>query len=354
MLSRHSPVSMHESDRHGQPLRGGRLPHDLPPPHSRISPTSRYALHLSHRLAVAHNRRMDRPEPDDVERAGSLLGARPIGWQHMPRGYTAAARWLVTLEDGRRAFIKKATGIDSAVWLRAEWDIYSRIEARFMARVLAWEDGPHPMLALEDLSRAYWPPPWRNGMVESVLDTLDQVAKLTPPPGLPALKEQIPSAEGWEQVASDPAPFLRLGLCSTSWLEAALPALIAAEESAPLAGDALVHCDVRSDNLCLDGDRVVLVDWNWACIGNPKVDVAGWLPSLHAEGGPRPENILPDEPGLAAWLSGLWASQAGLPEPFAGARIREVQLRQLRVALPWVTSSLGLPAPGASGGDGHG
>jgi thiamine kinase-like enzyme len=53
----------------------------------------------------------------------------------------------------------------------------------------------------------------------------------------------------------------------------------------------LLHFDVRSDNVCFAGDRAVLVDWNWAAIGNPVMDVAARLPSLHAEGGPPPEEI---------------------------------------------------------------
>ena len=58
-----------------------------------------------------------------------------------------------------------------------------------------------------------------------------------------------------------------------------------------------MHIDVRSDNLCFSGDRVVLVDLNLVARANPLLDVAAWLPSLHSEGGPLPEDILPDEPG---------------------------------------------------------
>jgi len=62
------------------------------------------------------------------------------------------------------------------------------------------------------------------------------------------------------QVAQDPAPFLRLGLGSAAWLAHTIPALVAAEAGAPLAGEELVHGDVRSDNLCFISNRVVLSD----------------------------------------------------------------------------------------------
>jgi hypothetical protein len=62
---------------------------------------------------------------------------------------------------------------------------------------------------------------------------------------------------------------------------------------------------VRGANLCFAGERVLPLDWSYACRGNPCVDVAFWLPNLRAEGGPAPEEMLPDEPGLAASLSGF-------------------------------------------------
>jgi Ser/Thr protein kinase RdoA (MazF antagonist) len=128
-----------------------------------------------------------------------------------------------------------------------------------------------------------------------------------------------------------------------AWLEAALPDLLAAEGAAVLDGPDLLHADVRSDNLCFQGSRAILVDWNWACRGNGRFDIAAWLPSLYAEGGPAPETILPDEPELAALLSGFWAAQAGLPPPPDASGVREVQLLQLRTALPWAARALSLP-----------
>ena len=72
------------------------------------------------------------------------------------------------------------------------------------------------------------------------------------------------------------------------------------EGAAQIDGDALVHIDVRSDNLCFSGDRVVLVDWNLVARANPLLDVAAWLPSLHSEGGPLPEDIETAPPNIAS------------------------------------------------------
>jgi aminoglycoside phosphotransferase (APT) family kinase protein len=95
--------------------------------------------------------------------------------------------------------------------------------------------------------------------------------RATPPPAhVPRVEDDRERlTDGWRRIASDPAPFLSLGVCSETWLEAALEALTRATEAAPIEGDALLHLDVRSDNVCIRDRSAVLVDWNQACVGNP-------------------------------------------------------------------------------------
>src|SRR3712207_9420956 len=88
-------------------------------------------------------------------------------------------------------------------------------------------------------------------------------------------------------------------MADARWLEKTLPTLIRHEESCPTAGDSLTHWDLRSDNICITAERAVFVDWNLACLSNPRLDLGFWLPSLAYEGGPRPEEILPDAPEVA-------------------------------------------------------
>ena len=138
---------------------------------------------------------------------------------------------------------------------------------------------------------------------------------------------------------------MSLGLCSADWLNDALPTLITAENRAVLAGSELLHLDVRSDNICFLGDRVVLVDWNWACVGNSMLDVMFWLPSLKLEGGPPPEQIIEGDPNLVALVAGFWAYRAGMSPPYSTSAVRELQRKQLEVALPWSANLLRLPPP---------
>jgi len=88
---------------------------------------------------------------------------------------------------------------------------------------------------------------------------------------------------------------------------------------------------------------VVFIDWNHACSANPRLDLGAWLPSLAWEGGPAPERILPDAPEVAAWISGFFASRAGLPQIPDAPYVRKVQREQLSTALPWALRALGLP-----------
>ncbi len=149
-------------------------------------------------------------------------------------------------------------------------------------------------------------------------------------------------------VEKDPKPFLSLGLCTRAWLDLALPALVAASQSCALAGGQLLHADVRSDNIAIVDGRALLVDWNWACVGNARFDLAGWLPSLAVEDGPVDELFPHDEDaaGFAAVLSGFWAANAALPPPpTANPDVRDLQRRQLVVALDWAAAALRLPPP---------
>ncbi|MCA8925051.1 MAG: phosphotransferase [Planctomycetes bacterium] len=284
----------------------------------------------------------------DLERFARLLGSQVVAARKIARGYTPAERWVVSLADGRSAFCKVGANQNTADWLHKERAVYEGLRAQgasFLPELLGFDPDPsRPILALEDLSGASWPPPWTPERVEAVRATLDQVHALRLP--VPAIGFMGEAFEGWSQVGADPGPFLGLGLAGEGWLEGALPTLLAAQEEVSLAGEALLHLDVRSDNLCLRDGRALLIDWNHACLGNPEVDLGFWLPSLAAEGGPLPDAVLPDRGPLAALISGFFAARAGLPVIPHAPRVREIQQVQLAVALPWAARALGLPPLG--------
>ena len=277
----------------------------------------------------------------------AAAGAAPVERRRVrSSGYgTNSAHWCVDLADGRRVFVKVALDDAAAEWLRHEHRVYSAVEAPFIAQLLGWHDGEQTLLAIADLSDAHWPPPWTPGQIDAVRAALDELHATPPPPDLPPIAAERESLNGWELVAEDPEPLLSTGLCSPPWLEAALPGLLETGRSCVLEGEAFLHHDVRSDNLCLQDGRAVLVDWNFAHVGNPLLDIVGWLPSLKLEGGPDPWELVPDSQGFAALLGGYFAYHAGLPPPATAPRVREFQRRQAESTLPWAARELGLPPP---------
>ena len=211
-----------------------------------------------------------RPSPDDLGRAARALGGTPVAWRPVTRGgQTAASRWIATLPDGSTRFVKIAYTLDTAAWIRDERLFYvQHIGLPFLPRTLGWDDdGERPVLVLEDLSDAVWPPPWDRGWVQAVLDGLTQVADATISPEIPRVGAGQFDREGWPEVAAHREAVLALGLCGGDWLDACLSTLTETAHAAPLEGDRLLHMDVRSDNLCLRDDGVRFVDWNFACRG---------------------------------------------------------------------------------------
>jgi hypothetical protein len=289
------------------------------------------------------------PGPVLADRLARFTGRRPIAWEPAPAGgYTQTTRLIAHFAGGGTAFVKAAVDDLTAGWLRDEIAVYRQLHAPFMPAVLAIDDADPPLIVLEDLRSGHWPPPWRPGDIESVLATLAAVRATPPPPNHPSLAGSRGGFAKWRLIAADPDPFLTLGLCSTHWLEAALPTLLAADREAPLDGDELLHFDVRSDNLCLGlpNRPAILVDWNHSCRGNADLDLIGWLPSLFLQGGPPPHEIAANaDARLVALLAGFWAWQAPQPPPSPDSLLRAHQRAALRVTLSWATDCLGLAPP---------
>jgi len=281
--------------------------------------------------------------PDDLLRCiERLVGAPITSATPVAGGYSPATRLLCRTATAS-CFAKIGSSPLTSAFLRREIQVYTQLSGPFMPRMLAWEDhADAPILIIEDLSGHQWPPPWDGRRVELVLEQLDalhhtQVALET------YAEVHASTGVGWRTVAADPAPFLSLGIADSSWLAEALPLLLESEGRCSTAGDSLTHWDIRSDNICFATDRALFVDWNHACLSNPRLDLGFWLPSLAYEGGPAPEEILPDAPEVAAWVSGFFAAHAGLPDIVDAPQVPLVQRQQLATALPWAVRALDLP-----------
>lgn len=257
------------------------------------------------------------------------------------RGYAQAFHAIATFEDDSTGFVKAGAEAVTSAFLRDELRAYLSISGPFMPRLLGHDEEDPPLLVLEDLSAGRWPPPWDPQAIAAVRDALEAIWATDPPEWVPPITDdQEQLAGGWAEIERDPTPFLSLRIRSREWLDDWLPRLRAAAESAPIEGEALLHLDVRSDNICLSERGAVLVDWNFVHRGNPDLDLAAWAPSLRLEGGPPPQEVLPGAGGLAALLAGFWGCRAGLPPPSTAPTVREFQRAQFEVAVEWAEREL--------------
>jgi len=274
-----------------------------------------------------------------------VLGQHVVSAHRPTGGYTPVGRWVLRLGDGTSVFAKSGRDINAsslASWLRVEHRAYTALRASFIPKFIGWDDdGVQPILLLEDLSMARWPPPWSAVELDTLWATLDAMREIEPPSWARDIEEsEREHLSGWERVSSEDRQFLSLGLTTRAWLDTALPTLVSASGGARLSGTSLVHFDLRSDNICFADGQMKIVDWNHIGRGNPDIDRVSILLSLHHEGGPE---IVPDSHGLAALMSGYFGAQAGLPPIPRAPAVRQLQLKQLRVALAWVIRELGLP-----------
>jgi Phosphotransferase enzyme family len=277
-----------------------------------------------------------------ASRVERLIGTKVESYRRVEGGYTPALRLLCKTTEAS-FFAKIGTTPGTSMSLSREIRIYNSLSGDFMPHLLAAEDHEsEPILIIEDLSLQHWPPPWDERQIALTLAQIDTLHNTPASVETYAQAHEVRAAN-WPAVAADPEPFLALRMADARWLAAALPILIRYAESCPTAGDSLTHWDLRSDNICITAKRAIFVDWNSACLSNPRLDLGFWLPSLAYEGGPEPEKILPAAPEVAAWVSGFFAARAGLPEISDAPRVRTVQRRQLETALPWAARALDLP-----------
>jgi aminoglycoside phosphotransferase (APT) family kinase protein len=257
-------------------------------------------------------------------------------------GYSASQRWIITTASGKKFFVKVGTTVPSRENIQHEIAIFERLHLACMPRALGWErGGEHPFLLLEDLSSAFWPPPWTPQLIEQVVSVVKSIhcerAQLDD-----YSKRHGGITGWWQRIARDHEPFLQMELVSADWLERALPKLIESESACSVLGQSVCHFDLRSDNLCLSSRGVVVIDWSHACLGNPDLDLGLFLPGLTHEGGPQPEHFLPGRPDIAAWVSGFFAVHAGKPVIPTAPLVRVMQRQYLETSLAWVTKALAL------------
>ena len=285
------------------------------------------------------------------------LGGPVVEAVTQPGGFSPGVAARLKTATGTRAFVK-AVGPE----LNPESPRLHRAEARIAAalpegtpapRLLGFfdEDG-WVVLVFKDIEGA--PPvlPWKAPELTRVLDAVAELAvALTPAPiDAPAVADRFGEQfQGWRRLveAQRRGDDDLAGL--DTWARRHLVDLAALETGweAAAEGPTLVHADLRADNVLLTADRVVVVDWPWACLAAPWFDLVAMLPSVRMQGGPSPETLFGDHPvartadpgavtAVLAALTGFFVQHSRQPSPPGLPTLREFQAAQGRTALAWL------------------
>ncbi len=279
-------------------------------------------------------------------------------------GFSPGPAAVVTCADGSRAFVK-AVGTplnpDTPGLVRAEAAVTSVLPPSVPApghrAFVEWADGDDRWVALVlDAVDGDSPPlPWTPHTAAAVADGLTELARTaTPCPvaGLPTVSERLGrSLSAWAELAAEPPADLDpWEAAHLDWLGAAPERLAAAGW---LAGDTLVHADLRADNMLLAPDgTVTFVDWAWAARGADWVDTVLFAFDATTQGGVDPERLLDRSPlvaaadpavvtDLVAAMTGMWAHGMRQPAPPGLPTLRAFQRRFHEAALTWTARRVG-------------
>lgn len=293
---------------------------------------------------------MDRGVRTWVER---LLGSPVVEAISQPGGFSPGVAARLVLADGRRAFLKAVSAnvnVESVDLHRREGEVMATMPASpwVPAFVDRYDDGEWVGLLFEDIDGRPPAIPWREEEIGLVLEALAAMhTSFTPAPlDVPTVSDHYREAfSGWRRLAAGEAAPL------DEWSQRHLPRLADVEagwEEAAI-GDTLLHGDLRADNILLTDGGVSFVDWPWACVGPPWLDVVAFAPSVSMQGGPDPEWVLarvgdvPDDAltAVVTAVAGYFTRQAAQPDPPGLPTLRVFQAAQGAAARAWLRDRLG-------------
>jgi len=318
---------------------------------------------------------MERPPPDrgvrlewaDMpERIRSAierwLGGAVVGAVTQPTGFTPGVAARLTVNDGRRFFVKAAGPEPNTATPKAhrrEINVVTALPRAAPVPQLLWShdegDGGWVVLAFEDVDGYHPMQPWRIDELDRVVASMEELSTLLTPSPLPAAvagRARDSFSRGWRQLLDERPSCVEY---LDGWSRRHIRTLAAIEETVgpALEGDTLLNHDIRADNILLTPDRVWFVDWPHAFVGPPWLDAVGFAPSVTMQGGPRPEAVISrhsacrnaDNDAITAAvvaLAGFFTHRAVQPPPPGLPTVRAFQDAQGAIAREWIVQRTGL------------
>lgn len=280
----------------------------------------------------------------------AIVGGPVVEAVSQPGGFSPGTADRVRTAGGRRAFVKAVSPAQnerSPHLLRREVDVVAALPMSVPSpRLLgSHDDGDWVAVVLQDVDGRHPRTPWVPAELDLVLAALADLARTPALPGSPAAAEMLaPDFGGWRRVRADPPADL------DPWAAEHLDDLVALADRglAALVGDALVHTDIRADNLLLGPEgAVTIVDWPWACRGPVWLDRVLLLLNTRLHGGHDTSALLAqcaattgaDLDDLVAALvgfAGCFLDAARTAPPPGLPTLRAFQRAHAAALLPWL------------------
>lgn len=263
-------------------------------------------------------------------------------------GFTPGVASTVAGESGARFFVKaiaRHTSEVAGAYLR-EARIAEALPSQTPSPRLLWwhDDGTWIVMVFEHVDG-------RTPVITDLGPVMRAVAALgeTPgPPGLPRIVDEFAgNFTGWSDIAGA-ASWTAVTVAYPELAGASIDVLAAREKRWTDAADgtALVHGDLRLDNMILAADGVRIVDWPNACTGAGWVDLVLMTPSL-AMHGVDVERLLDEHPltreadredldTILVAAAGYFVSRSLLPPPPPAPAVRDFQRAQAKALLAWL------------------
>ncbi len=287
----------------------------------------------------------------------SWLGSPIISVESQASGFSPGVAARLRTADNRGLFVKIAgptPNPDVPEFHRREHRVTAALPPHAPVPRLLWtlDENDWVVLAFEEIDGHQPAQPWRDDELTRVVDAMVELADaLTPSP----LTDIIPASEkieadicGYRMLRDNTPPGL------DAWSLRHLDALAELEDSAKsaVAGDTLLHFDVRADNMLLTPEKVWFVDWPHACVGAAWVDILFFAPSVKMQSGPTPEDLIMRHPAVqnadptaitaaVCAMAGFFTHRALQPPPPGLPTLRAFQAAQGVVAREWLAQRTG-------------
>ncbi|WP_459714086.1 aminoglycoside phosphotransferase [Actinophytocola sp. KF-1] len=283
--------------------------------------------------------------PGSVRRAvEGILGGAVVEVVSQSGGFSPGSADRVRTADGRRAFVKAVSSAQnphSPGLHRREAVIAAALPDGAPTSTLlgTHDDGDWIALVFADVDGRH--PDWDDPAdVTAARTALAAMARaLTPcPVDVRTARDLLePDFTGWHRLRDDPPAHL------DPWIVAHLDELCRLAEHGldAIAGDTLVHLDVRADNLLIGDDgTVTVVDWPHACRGAAWLDTLLLLINIRLHGGHTDLNMVDaehdDAVGALAGFGAFFADAARHPAPPGLPSLRAFQQAQADVVVSWL------------------